>query len=876
MYVDKISNALKKKGSSFEIVNSCFELCRLETGELSIRKGSELVKRAVIKNVKQGEEWYDLYRKVLLFRAPYCFEDYLIYLEIDRPPEERFYQPRRKVLKVVVEELQALADDELDELFVSMPPRVGKLLADDTPVLTKDGWKNHGDIKVGDFVIAPNGEFVEVYNVNPKHHTTHTVTLSNGDKFECHFRHEWKVFDRRFNKWRLLETQQMIGHLKNKNRYNFQLPIKEPFKGNKKELPVDPYTLGVWLGDGANQAPRIHNDTKDLAIIGKIVDNGYVVSSQGTHNATGVIRTDFKGLRSDLQKIGLCHSRKRVDKFIPDEYLLASLEQRLELLAGLLDTDGCLIKKEHRYQFTTADEKLKETFISLIATFGWRTSVIERKPKLSSSGIQGKNIYWVIGFNPTLHIPCVLERKQLFEFSKQRKLSIVSIEESKHKQGNCISVVGGMYCVGKQLIPTHNTTMLLLFITWIMGRDGEASNLYSAFSDIITSAMYTGVLEVMTDSYTYNWKKVFNNSGIANTDAKKETIDIDRKKRYPTLTCRSLYGTLNGACDCKGYLISDDLIGGIEEALNKDRMIGAWSKVSNNLIPRAKQTAKKIWIGTRWSLIDPAGLRMDFLQNDEEGKKVRFKIINLPALNENDESNFDYDYNVGFNTDYYKQLRAQFERNNDMASWQAQYMGEPIERDGALFTPDTMNFYNGVIADEPVRNYMTVDVAWGGGDYVSGPVCVETENGDFIPDVVFNNGDKTITRPLIVDCIIKNNVKYVQFEANNGGSEYAEWVERELKQRGYKCTITSKSAPTNKRKEARIFERAPEIREFYYLDNGRRHKEYQLFMNNLYAFKIVGKNKNDDAPDSMAMLSEVRKRGKCTSVTTFSRKDLGI
>ncbi|RGT23036.1 hypothetical protein [Thomasclavelia ramosa] len=546
MYVDKISNALKKKGSSFEIVNSCFELCRLETSELSIRKGSELVKRAVIKNVKQGEEWYDLYRKVLLFRAPYCFEDYLIYLEIDRPPEERFYQPRRKVLKVVVEELQALADDELDELFVSMPPRVGK------------------------------------------------------------------------------------------------------------------------------------------------------------------------------------------------------------------------------------------------------------------------------------------------------------------------------------------STILMFFITWIMGRNGEASNLYSAFSDTITSAMYTGVLEVITDSYTYNWKKVFNNTGIANTDAKRETIDINRKKRYPTLTCRSLYGTLNGACDCSGYLISDDLIGGIEEALNKDRLMNAWSKVTNNLIPRTKQSAKKIWIGTRWSLIDPAGLRMDFLQNDEEGKKVRFKIINLPALNENDESNFEYDYNVGFNTDRYKELRAQFERNNDMASWLAQYMGEPIERDGALFTPDTMNFYNGVIADEPVRNYMTVDVAWGGGDYVSAPVCVETENGDFIPDVVFNNGDKTITRPLIVDCIIKNNVKYVQFEANNGGSEYAEWIERELKQRDYKCTITSKSAPTNKRKEARIFERAPEIREFYYLDNGRRHKEYQLFMNNLYAFKIVGKNKNDDAPDSMAMLSEVRGRGKYTSVTTFSRKDLGI
>lgn len=82
-----------------------------------------------------------------------------------------------------------------------------------------------------------------------------------------------------------------------------------------------------------------------------------------------------------------------------------------------------------------------------------------------------------------------------------------------------------------------------------------------------------------------------------------------------------MYGTLNGACDCSGYLISDDLIGGIEEALNKDRLMNAWSKVTNNLIPRTKQSAKKIWIGTRWSLIDPAGLRMDFLQNDEEGKK---------------------------------------------------------------------------------------------------------------------------------------------------------------------------------------------------------------------------------------------------------------
>lgn len=135
------------------------------------------------------------------------------------------------------------------------------------------------------------------------------------------------------------------------------------------------------------------------------------------------------------------------------------------------------------------------------------------------------------------------------------------------------------------------TTLLLLFATWIMGKSSESSNLYSAYSDVITSAFYDGVLEIINDPVTYLWHDVFPKASIASTNSKDETINIERKKRYPTLTCRSLYGTLNGACDCNGFLISDDLIGGIEEALNKDRMMAAWSKVENNLIPRAKENA---------------------------------------------------------------------------------------------------------------------------------------------------------------------------------------------------------------------------------------------------------------------------------------------
>ena len=148
------------------------------------------------------------------------------------------------------------------------------------------------------------------------------------------------------------------------------------------------------------------------------------------------------------------------------------------------------------------------------------------------------------------------------------------------------------------------TTMLLMFTTWLIGKNSEKSNLYSAYSDVITKAFYNGVLEIITDPDTYLWSEIFPNAKFLKngTNSNDETIDLDRKKRYPSLTCRSLYGTLNGACDCNGILISDDLIGGIEEALNPDRMVAAWSKVENNLIPRAKETAKLLWCGTRWSL----------------------------------------------------------------------------------------------------------------------------------------------------------------------------------------------------------------------------------------------------------------------------------
>lgn len=403
------------------------------------------------------------------------------------------------------------------------------------------------------------------------------------------------------------------------------------------------------------------------------------------------------------------------------------------------------------------------------------------------------------------------------------------------------------------------TTLVLMFVTWLLGRDSEKSNLYSAYSDTITKKFYEGVLEILNDPYTYLWHDVFPNSSIVKTDSKDETINLDRKKRYPSLTARSLYGTLNGACDCNGILIADDLLSGIEEALNKDRLISAWGKVENNLITRAKEEAKKLWIGTRWSLIDPIGNRIETITNDKNYKDYRFKVINLAALDENDESQFDYDYGVGYSTTYYRQRRASFERNDDMASWDAQFQQEPIEREGTIFNPESFRYYNGVLPDSPPDNiFIVVDPAFGGGDFVSAPICFQYGEDIFIHDVVYDNNDKSVTQPLLVNAVIKYNVAAMQIELNKSTETYKEGIVNGLKEKGIRINLTSKAAPPTTAKRQRIFNKAPEIRDrMIFREPGTRSKPYELFMQNVMSFKFIGKNKNDDAPDSLAMAMDM-------------------
>lgn len=421
------------------------------------------------------------------------------------------------------------------------------------------------------------------------------------------------------------------------------------------------------------------------------------------------------------------------------------------------------------------------------------------------------------------------------------------------------------------------TQIVKFAYVWWGSRNTELSNLYTAYSDKITNAFYTGCIELMTDP-TYTYAEIFPNNKIVKTNGDDEIIDLNRVKTYPTFTCRSIYGTLNGSCDCNGLGIADDLFSGIEEAVSVDRQVTVWGKFDNNFMKRLKKKAKLINMGTRWALGDCQGRRRSLLENNSEFKNRRYRVVSIPALDENDESNFDYPYDVGYSTEDYRMMRASFEENDDMASWYAQDMQDPIERQGALFTSDTMKFFNpecDMPEREPDRIFMAVDEAFGGGDFVSGPICYQFDDTYYVPDVVFDNGDKKVTQPLLVDAIIKHKIQAVQFEETKTTMDYREKVEEMLKEKGYRTNSYGKAAPGNLGKRTRIFDKAPEIREMYFVDADHRTKQYQKFISNLYTFKMEGKVKHDDGPDSMAQLCTM-KLGDVASVQIMSRRELGI
>lgn len=847
-------------------------------------KITRYIKECVRLFFANGDTSYaSVYTNVLLVEARNRVVDSaLIYLEKNRQPDRKFYMPRREMFikHGIVQGLQDLLDDKIDFLSVSLPPGVGKLLADDTPVLTTQGFKKHGDLQVGDFVYGLDGYPKKVLHVFPKDKADCKITFTNGEVIKCHENHEWLVYNRHKQKEELIAAGELFnakletgipntrGH-----RYHYMLPNREAFTDFKIELPVQPYTFGVWLGNGKNQGQTICGAYDDLEIEKRAIEEeGYLEQWRTVHKDTGVLYIGFsRKLKDDLQKIGLCHSRRRVEKYIPDVYFTASKKQRLELLAGLIDTDGT--RNGQKYIFSTTTESLRDGFIKLVSTFGWRCCVVKHEPKVSTSGIVGRNPVYSIGFSPDCAIPCRLARKQLETFAQKRRIAIKSIERCEPEQGNCIEVEGGYYCVGNTMLPTHNSTIEIFFLALVGGYWPNCFNLSSAHSSIMTRSIFDGIAEIIDDPVEYCWHEIFPDVHERSRSAKDTVINMGRAGRFKTWTMRSIDGSLTGATRANLFLTMDDMVSGIEEALNKTRMETLWVKVSNDLLSRRMDGCKTLCFATRWSVHDPIG---KLQERNSDNPRARF--IAVPALDEDGNSNFDYP--GGFTTKYFMQQKDFM----DDISFDALYQQKPIEREGLLFPSDQIRRFvrkdkdrytkDGQLIDSMVDTVIMPDrkpdAIWAvcdtkdkGSDFESMPIAYQYDQDLFIVDVIFDdNTEYEVLDRKTADMLLKYNPHKTKFESNNAGSRVAYTIQSmidEERRKGKVCRVDIEQQYTTANKETKILVNSSWIlKHCYFLHHSQYmpKDDYGKFMSNVCEYTTKGKVPHDDAPDSLAMLAE--------------------
>lgn len=405
------------------------------------------------------------------------------------------------------------------------------------------------------------------------------------------------------------------------------------------------------------------------------------------------------------------------------------------------------------------------------------------------------------------------------------------------------------------------STLEDFFLSLVGGWFPNCFNLSSAHSSILTRSLYDGVLEIINDPVEYTWHEIFPNVQMQGTNAKETTVNLERNGRFKTWTFRSIDGSLTGATRCNKFLTADDLVSGIEEALNKNRLETLWTKVANDLRSRRLDGCKEFYIATRWSVHDPIGKLQTLYAGDP-----RARFIAVPALNEKGESNFMFTVN-GFSREYFEDARKAM----DDISFNCLYQQKPVEREGLLLPADELRrFYlEKHHVPEGVSGYTVFpkkdpDAIWGvcdtkdkGTDFESLPIAYQFGEDFYIPDVVFD--DETnyeILDNKTAAILIRHQPHKVRFESNQAGGRIADNISKMIKGKA-RTIIETKYTTANK--ETKILVNSDWIKKhclFLEPSEYQVKSDYGRFMENVTSYTTKAKVLHDDGPDSLAMLAE--------------------
>lgn len=664
-----------------------------------------------------------------LIQASDARDDLLTYIRHTMPDPQRLDDPTATLYqttplaKVLCDGVNKIINGELKYWCVSAPPQHGKLCAHDTPVLTTNGWRTHGELRLGDQVYGSDGNPTTVIALSEEVPGDIEIEFTDGEVIHCHERHEWTVHRRdqhrrtvTMESGEMLRAGTWIGDIgKRGGRARFSVDWIQLVGTQRDDLPVEPYCLGAWLGDGTSKTARITHSKDDHEVV-REMERFYKVTSVNVHKTTGAFTTAFCGQRKGNNRkrgglsAGLEQAGVLCDKHIPDIYFTASIEQRLRLLAGLIDTDGSVCHRTRRVTFSNTNKRLAMDVAALVNSIGMRATVSAASPTTSSSGIVGKSTVLQVTFSPSMAIPCQIPRKKIDGFVvKRRARGISFVRRVAPKPGRCIQVANadGIYLVGRSLVPTHNSELISRrFLPWLAGKMPHKLIQYGTYSQDRANEIGDEVRSIMLSA---EHRQVFPEFALKGGSKAKDML-ANLKGGKNTFVGRG--GAATGR-PADGWVI-DDPIKDAQEAESATIREMVWAWFNRVVMTRCHTDSFVIVILTRWHEDDLIGRLVD-KGNPRYNQKVadKFLYTNIPAIIDSEPMAKALNTTVGaplwperFSKEFLELRREMGERD-----FQALYMGRPTPPEGAFFRRSHFIGYKPSELPREMRHYLSGDLA---------------------------------------------------------------------------------------------------------------------------------------------------------------------
>ena len=398
------------------------------------------------------------------------------------------------------------------------------------------------------------------------------------------------------------------------------------------------------------------------------------------------------------------------------------------------------------------------------------------------------------------------------------------------------------------LIPgAGKTSIEKFFLSGVIGWYPKDFNLFYSHSSDITRMFYDGELDIVKNLGEYCWHDIFPNLAVSGENAKMEQFNVGKYKPFPSVQCTSVGSKNAGKVRASKFLLVDDMIGGIEEALNRNILDKLWDKYAVDARQRKIQdtdgnNCKEIHIATRWSVHDVIGR----IQKMYEGND-RVKTIAVPDIDpKTGKSNFDYEYS-GFTVEFFEDQQLLM----DDVSYRCLYKQEPIEREGLLFPEEKTRRYLNLPHGAPEIITAQCDTKGKGTDYFVLPVLQKYGEDYYCVDCVCDNtADYELQYENASNIIVDNQVQECEFERNAGGDRVALEVNKRVEQKGWICNITD--TPTETNKEAKIYQCSSWILQHVIFKDSSLYtpkEPYGVMMSLLTRYSVSNKKQLDDVPD---------------------------